>query len=444
LGVPVAHSQDATTVLVSVGCTGALFFLLRPLIGFVPALLAVALWTASPLALHCATGVAPPQTYLLSAALAWFGAGLAVRGHWIWATMAFALAVIERGETSLALGAAAAVGWFVMPADRRRPVLLLLGVSFAGFAFHQLYAPSKERTWLAFRQHYAGGAVLRGDGAPNADFGNPDATVQRDFGAADSLASAARANPGALASHAVSNLVQLPGVACQVVVTPFGQEPVLRWAIVAALGSALVWTMTRGRRRARRSFRARRWILAALGAGALAAMVVPVLLLPRCSFLTAVVPFAMTCLGLVLRGAIPRRLNASWVLAAGAVVLFVVPLPFADGHVHLREVRATVRLLQRCDLRPGDALCGDYHSPMICFARHSEGGRCVSFDALARPTPEESGTAFRAFAPDLLMVSASTIPEAGPMGVFLASELATDRWEIVDYSPPMLLFRRVP
>jgi hypothetical protein len=57
LGVPVAHSQDATTVLVSVGCTGALFFLLRPLIGFVPALLAVALWTASPLALHCATGV---------------------------------------------------------------------------------------------------------------------------------------------------------------------------------------------------------------------------------------------------------------------------------------------------------------------------------------------------------------------------------------------------
>ena len=443
VGVPVHLMQDTMTVLVSVASTTALCFLMRPLVGAAPALLVAALWATTPLVLHRAIGIAPPQTYLLSVALCWFGAGMAVRRRWIPAALLLGLAAFERGEQTLPIVAAAVVAAIRCRRDRR-PLLLLAALAGAVFVFHQLHGPSHEHSWLAFRQHYASGAVMRGDAAAGADFARPDATIVRDFGDASSPIAAIRRNPRAVAAHAMDNLVHLPVALDTLLLQPFGHAAAWRWTVLGAIGSLAAWIVWRRRTWMRRVLAARRETFVALGAGALAALPIPLLLLPRPDLMTAVVPLAAMSLGLLLRSVASRRPIAAYcALGLVAAAIVFVPRPFAGGIAELREVRSTVRILQRQAFRPGDVVCTAWSPQMSCFVRAGAGVRGVSLRSLQADTPEACALAFAAAAPDVVLLSPSTIPELGTLGQVIAAELATDRWEIADYFFPTLSFRRV-
>ena len=443
VGVPVHLMQDTQTVLVSIASTTALCFLLRPLVGEAPALLVAALWATTPLALHRVIGIAPPQTYLLSAALCWFGAGMAVRRRWAAAALLLGLAAFERGEQTLPIAAAAVVAAIRSRRDRR-PLLLLAALAAVIFAFHQLHGPSHEHGALAFRQHYASGAVMRGDNAPGSDFARPDATIVQDFGDAATPIAAFRRNPRAVASYVRDNLVRLPIALDTMLLQPFGHAPAWRWTVLGAIGLFAAWIAWRRRAWMRRILVARREAFVALGVGALAALPIPLLLLSRPDLMTAVVPVAAMSSGLLLRSVASRRVIAarSALLLVAAAIVFA-PRPFAGGIAELREVRSTVRILQRQVFRPGDVVCTAWAPQMTRFVRAGADVRGVALRGLQADTPQACAMAFAAADPDVVLLSPSTIPELGVLGQVLAAELATDRWEIADYFFPTLSFRRV-
>lgn len=441
-GVPLIAMQDTMAAGISVACVLALWFAVRPLAGASPSLLLAALWTGSPLALHLVTGVVPSPTHMLAAALCWLGIGFAIRARWWWATAAFAVASLERGELALPLAVAGLVAWKVLPVCR--PALLLLGVAASSLCFHQLYAPSHARAWLTFRQHYAGAAMERGDGAPGATFPFPDATIARDFPGATSLSAAVAANPAALTRHAASNLAGVPAVVSSVLLEPFAHAPWLRWTLLALFGGLLVWTVRRRGPRLRRLLRLHRAPLAIVGAGALATLVPVVLLKPRADLLLPGLPFVVAFAALVLRAAMRREARWRWpALGLVAVAALVAPSPFAAG-VGLREARAAARLLQRHEFAPHERLATAWGDHVVTFlgrpgvAHVNLPSLCVGDDAAA------SGAAFAASGTNLLIVSPSTLADCRALGTFLASELASDRWEIADWFFPVLLYRRVP
>ncbi|HEU4418100.1 MAG TPA: hypothetical protein VFT55_04130 [Planctomycetota bacterium] len=440
-GVPLLAQQDTMAAAVSVAGTFALWFAVRPIAGAAPSLLVAASWTGTPLALHRATETVPSPTQMLAAVLCWLGVGLALRARWWIAATLFAVAAVERGEIVLPLAAAGLVACIVVRPRRRG--LLLLGATVAAACFHQSYEHSRNRAWLTFRQHYAGAALVRGDGVAGASFGLPDTTIARDFPGATSLSGVAAVNPAALAHHVAWNVTQLPGTVSTLLFQPFGHTPWLRWSMLALAGALIAWIGLRRAARVRRLLHAHRTALGILAVGAAVTLLPQLLLMPRADLLLPGLPFAAALAAVALRAAMGRERRWRWpVLGVVVVAALAAPGPFGSQVSGLREGRAGLKLIQRQQLAPDERL-GTIWAPLSRFIDRPNVAP-VSLDHLGLAGDQAAFDAdFAAASPTLVVVAPRTFGECGPRAPFLAHELAADHWEIVDGFFPVLLYRRV-
>lgn len=449
-GVAVEHLHDVMTALVAVGSTLGLFWLLAGACGARPALLLAALWASGPVVLNPSDSWAPPPTYLLAAALAWSALGFVLRGRHRLAVVLFALAALERGEVALVLLLGSAAWWWLAPARRgRRAALAVFAVAAALFALHQLHGPARDRTWLAFRQHYAGAMAMREQRTDGYDEPAGDALIARDFPGATSPLSAAASNPGAVLAHAMHSALALPDAVAALCLTPFAHAPPWRWGCLCLVGAALgvVLLRGRGRRRLSRLLRGRRVLLGALAAGGAGSLATVLLLWARPVLLWPLVPLLTVPVGLALSALPLRRRVGPWP-AFGLVAAFaaLAPRPFGDDVVGLREVRATLHLLQRHEFAPTDVLCAEHAKLLLALVGGARGVRPVSWSELraGKETAAGCAAAFAQARPDLLVVGPSTLAAGGLLAPALTQELDSDRWEIDDYYFPVLLYRRVP
>lgn len=204
----------------AIGSSVCLWWALRALVPSPLALLAAAWWTCLGAILQpqSAAGVALPNVYAFGALMMLAVlAALARRKHWFALAM-LALLPLARPEAALWIIAIAALQFLLSKrqgSKQRSFLLVAIAVVCAGI----LMAPSvQERSWVAFSQHYARFATLlelkeaygitstsQVDDATalqawitmqNA-FAHPEQVVARDFLGAESIMSAASANPDA-------------------------------------------------------------------------------------------------------------------------------------------------------------------------------------------------------------------------------------------------------
>jgi hypothetical protein len=218
------HTPDVMFMTMAVALPVALWWALFPLCGNTIAWLAACWFGASPVLVpaHASGLMSGPAVYAFTATLGVLGLGLVARNKAWWGLMFLSLAALTRAEYS---------PWIATSA-------LVIAVSSRGFSTHMhraafaglgmiplflgaLHVDFKDKSWLAFRQHYGQQAqieahrleyeAIQGVMPPGrieeaaqerfTSFDYPDKWIERDFPGADSAWSAARVNPDRFIWH---------------------------------------------------------------------------------------------------------------------------------------------------------------------------------------------------------------------------------------------------
>lgn len=256
------HLPDVMYGLCAAGAPLALWWALRPMVASpLPLLAAAALACIAPI--HQADHIgfhALPLAYAFTLGLLCVAVGMLARGWLALCVAMFALAALSRGENAPWLAGFAVVSLWAAPLRGRVFAKIgLVAVAFVVLAFTVLHEANRARSWFAFRQHYARAVVSadyerRGDAAfpvepgrtvrdPSREihraFQEPDAYVQRDFPAAESLAEAVAVAPMRVVGFAADNLSRLPQAVLAASRPHFLPEPVYAWVAAAVVGLAL-------------------------------------------------------------------------------------------------------------------------------------------------------------------------------------------------------------
>jgi len=445
VGVPALAQQDTAAVLASVLDVLALFWLLRGWLGRAPAVLLAGLWATTRLVLQREGVTLPPPTYLIGAALAFATAAAAQRGRHALGLLLAVCAAFERGEVaSMLLLGGVAFAWFGRRRRRARVAWLYAVVGLAMLVFQQLHRPCADRGWYAFRQHYTGALAARGAAVEGSSFTLPDVTIARDFGDASSPLGAVLANPGAIATHAWHNLLDWPRMFASIV-RPFDNAPAWSWGAIGALAAASLFAAAFRRRRCARLLRRRGPWLAAASAAALATLLWSLLLFPRSGLQLYAVPLVALVVGVALRALLGDGPRARWAaLLVVAVAAAAWPRPYAHDAPDRLASRAAARMLARHAWADGQRACMLHANQMIRFAGLHSPLRPVPLNGLrsGHSTPQQVGEAFAASGANLVLIAPTDFAKIGDAAPFLLAELGSDRWLVLDYVAPTLLYAR--
>lgn len=399
---------------------------------------------------------ATPSVYWFTGGLAQVAIALLLRGRLVPGLLGFALAGLNRPEAALWLMAGGAV--LLVPrwrnaAPRGLPVLAL-ALGAALLASHAGNPEGRARAWLAFRQHYAMGRAER-EPVPEREaagraFFFPAARIEAEFGAADSILAALRANPGAVARHVAHNAALLPAQLGELAVAParggwlwwLAGLPLAGLLLAGLLGRPGVARCVRG------EGRAVPWLIAAL-------VGVPVALLvrPRTELLQALLlPAAAALVGIVRRAE-----SRPWHRAAGGVEPLIPLLlaalawawaaPFGTRASYGLETRVAVEALRAepRDGGPARTLLAPHgrYLPALAGCPEVEGLDLLATAEAGAPGAD-SLDALLGRAPDLLLVSLSALGLPA-VGERLRAEVAhEERWAVAWLSPVAVLYRRLP
>ncbi|MCC6672100.1 MAG: hypothetical protein IT458_13645, partial [Planctomycetes bacterium] len=357
----------------------ALWWALRACVPAPLALLAGVWLATSPVVLESTTigGYPIPHVYTFHAFLVAIAVGCVARGRVAAGALVLAAAVTDRAEFAPWFLCFAILASAASPLRAHRSMALVLaGLALVLLAVPLLHAGHRERSWLAFRQHYARGAVYQdllrewAEGGGSLDpqrvqtaardleaaFTHPDERVQRDFPGAASLADALRIDPARLLGHVERNLCMLPA-SLSVTLSSTLLPPALPWWSLAALGGCVAAGWWRRRHAAGPSGSDPRRLLPVFLLTSPAALLVPLVVWSRPELALPVFPLAawIVCGGAC--GLLPsgERWRRRLALAGPALVLgiaWLVPGPFT-GPAPALQHRDSLELLRRC-LPPGE------------------------------------------------------------------------------------------
>jgi hypothetical protein len=222
-----ALQQDVLLALVALLSTLALFQALTAVASDATAVLVAGLWATASIARGNHLGV-----YLFTAALVFLAFGAFARGRPAWGTAWLFLAACTRAEL---------VPWMLLAGllvlrSERRCGAWLAGLGALLLVTHALVPATRERSWLAFSQHYAldrwqeeasgtealDPLVRRRD--RRLALGRPEERLSADFGDCESLVCAALHAPGRVAAHLGRNAARLPGELLALA-RPFPESP---------------------------------------------------------------------------------------------------------------------------------------------------------------------------------------------------------------------------
>ncbi len=427
-----AEVQDAVTWITGIGGPLALWWALRGFAGPVAAVLGAAWWGGAPLVIGF-----PVRIYVFTAIFWLLALGAVARGRTTLALTLLAVAAFNRLEHLPWLGLAGVLvavhGWRTR--GRRAG---LRGVLFAAIAAGLMVtlttSPSaRQHSWLAFQDHYAGHAASPPGQPPriSTPLAQQRQVVARDFGAADSVLAAGRANPGALARHVLRNAGFVPSNIAENLTTPWRHAPLVRWGALLLVG--LLALAGLGRSRIPISADAHLLLWSAWA-------VVPGLLLvyPRSGFVLAA---SLSLLIAVMRAAdagaaavaraLPRR--AAHAMAGAALV---APLLFAAavGGPHRQAPasscpgRDAIRVLQRAAIDSHDRVGGSAAHGLL---------RLANLDAVPVGL---NATAASPLDADWVLLCAWDI--GSPAEAAALVQLGGEHWRLVDAGWSTSLFRR--
>lgn len=319
-----------------------------------------------------------PTVYAFALALALVAAALQARGRTAAAAIALGLAASSRSELVPWFAGFAAFAIALPPLRRRRRLAVGLGaVALALLCIVVLSPPHRDRSWLAFCQHYARQACLRelalewerAQGKVDPErlrlapfelqraFDDPSPWIARELPGATSLGSAILVAPQQVFAHMEQNLLQLPTAVATALRPAFASEDAGRNGFFAATGLALVGLLVRRKREPQLLRTDERRLWPWLAGASVLSLVGPLLVAARSELCLPVAVLVLGFLAHGLAGLLPARWrepspSTSWaaIALAGAFALVAacswVPVPFAGSTPALRH-RDEVAMLQR-------------------------------------------------------------------------------------------------
>ena len=201
---------DLMFLVALLASTSTLYWMLRWKRTLVLPALGCISWLSLPFVLPHMTPARGPSVYLWTACLYFLMAGYALR-HRKWAVIAAATVLsIHRTEFAMILPAT----WALFGPSKLRTNVLFAGIMTVAIGSALALSSSvQERSWFAFRQHFASHASQldpdRHESATYA-FQHPDEYIAESFGDCHSIAEAFQTNRPALLGHAIANIANLP------------------------------------------------------------------------------------------------------------------------------------------------------------------------------------------------------------------------------------------
>lgn len=454
-----AHANDVMIVCCAVASTLALWWAFRALLGPAVGTAIAAFWVAS-LPAHIQTGnMAQTNVYVFVAGLCFAALGCIARGKHRTALVVLAFAGFTRPEISfftILYGAGIAVAAFRSSSIPRGAAVATPLVGIALAAMHMTLPDARDRSWLVFRQHYGMGLQERKLGTTDAKevalaHLDPDPLVAESFSGADSIASAALANPGAMAEHMLANLLAIAEPLTTVSTRAFAWAPPLRWSLVGLLAALAVLGLGRLPRPWLRCHRP--WAVWIFLGASLLTVPINLLVRPRPELLLGLLPLVFTVAGGLAGagGALlvqSRGIAASaprWIVVACVLALLALaPRPFGPlQRVQLNQ-RTFVPMLERADLEPKSSLVAHNATNLLSYTRHQDVVplNLIQLCHTSRAPFASVAEMLEKRDPDYLLATQFAWG-LQPLGMQLLEEISSDRWELLDFTPIGQLFRRV-